>query len=175
VYNVGSCGKKWGKVGQLPYEMSRCCSHVGERNDMFLGEFVHTIDEKGRLTIPARFRADLASGLVVTRGIDRCLAIYPMEEWNRLAKRVSDLPVTDRRARAFRRLVFANASDAIPDKQGRVLIPPRLREYVGLDGEVVITGLNTYIEVWNPDSWDKERERVEGDGADIEEWAELGI
>ncbi len=142
---------------------------------MFLGEFVHTVDEKGRLTIPARFRADLDAGLVVTRGIDRCLAIYSMEEWSQLAKQVSALPMTDRRARAFRRLVFANASDATPDKQGRVLIPPRLREYAGLDGEVVVTGLNTYIEVWNQDSWSEERERVEGDGANIEGWAALGI
>ncbi|RLC66002.1 MAG: cell division/cell wall cluster transcriptional repressor MraZ [Chloroflexi bacterium] len=142
---------------------------------MFLGEFVHTIDDKGRLTIPARFRPDLAIGLVVTRGIDRCLAIYPKEEWDRLAERVSALPMTDRSARAFRRLVFANAADATPDKQGRVLIPPRLREYAGLDGEVVIAGLNNYIEVWDPDSWDQERTRVEGDDSTIEEWAILGI
>jgi len=142
---------------------------------MFLGEFVHTIDDKGRLTIPAKFRADLAIGLVVTRGIDRCLVIYPTEEWGRLAEQVSGLPMTDRRARAFRRLVFANASDATPDKQGRILIPPHLREYASLDGEVVVTGLNTYIEVWNPDSWGEERERVEGYEADIEEWAVLGI
>lgn len=142
---------------------------------MFLGEFVHTIDEKGRLTVPAKFRDDLDSGLVVTRGIDRCLAIYPMKEWERLAEQVSALPMTDRRARAFRRLVFAAASDAIPDKQGRVLIPPRLREYAGLDSEVVVTGLDTYIEVWNPDSWGREREYVEGDDGDVEEWAVLGI
>ncbi len=142
---------------------------------MFLGEFVHTIDEKGRLTIPAKFRADLDAGLVVTRGIDRCLAIYPMDEWRRLAERVSALPMTDRRARAFRRLVFANASDVALDKQGRVLIPPHLREYAGLDGEVVVTGLNTYIEMWNPDAWSAERERVEGDAASAEEWTALGI
>ena len=83
--------------------------------------------------------------------------------------------MTDRRARAFRRRVFANASDLIPDKQGRVLIPPRLREYAGLDGEVVIAGLSSHVEVWNPDSWSEERERVEGDEASVEEWAALGI
>ena len=143
---------------------------------MFLGEFVHTIDGGGRLTIPARFRADLAAGLVLTRGLDRCLAIYPLEEWDRLAQEVSDLPITDRRARTFRRLVFANASDAALDKAGRVLIPPRLREYAGLDSEIVITGLNTYIELWNPDSWGEERGLVEGDDASMEEgWAALGI
>ena len=142
---------------------------------MFLGEFIHTIDEKGRLAVPARFRDDLEGGLVVTRGIDRCLAIYPMKAWKRLAKKVDALPMTDRRARAFRRRVFANASDLIPDKQGRVLIPPRLREYAGLDGEAVITGLSSHVEVWNPDSWSEERERVEGDEASVEEWAALGI
>ena len=142
---------------------------------MFLGEFVHTIDNKGRLTIPAKFRTDLAAGLIVTRGIDRCLVIYPTEEWRQLAEQVSALPVTDRRARTLRRLVFANASDVIPDKHGRVLIPPRLREYADLNGEVIITGLNTYIEVWNLDSWGEERERVEGNDADIEAWAALGI
>ena len=142
---------------------------------MFLGEFIHAIDEKGRLTIPAKFRADLAAGLVVTRWIDRCLVIYPLEEWKRLAERVSALPVTDRRARAFRRLVFANASDAVPDRQGRVLIPPRLREYAGLDSDVIVTGLDTYIEVWNTGDWAQERERVEGDDVDAEQWATLGI
>ena len=142
---------------------------------MFLGEFTHTIDEKGRLTIPAKFRADLDDGLVVTRGIDRCLAIYPMEEWRRLSEQVSDLPMTDRRARAFRRLVFANASDSIPDKHGRVLIPPRLREYANLDSEAIVTGLSTYIEVWNPDSWGDEREYIEGDETTIEGWADLHI
>ncbi len=142
---------------------------------MFLGEFVHSTDEAGRLTIPARFRVGLEAGLVVTRGLDRCLAIYPMPEWERLAEQVSALPITDRRARAFRRLVFANASNAKLDKHGRVLIPPRLREYAGLASEVVVTGLNTYIELWNPDAWSEEREHVEGDEAAMEEWAALGI
>jgi MraZ protein len=142
---------------------------------MFLGEYVHTTDDGGRLTIPARFRPGLEAGLVITRGLDRCLAIYPLEEWEQLAARVSGLPITNRRARALRRRFFANASDVTLDKQGRVLVPPRLREYAGLDGEVVITGLDTYIELWNPDSWHKERERVEGDDAAMEDWAELGI
>jgi MraZ protein len=142
---------------------------------MFLGEFTHTIDEKGRLTIPAKFRADLAQGLVVTRGIDRCLAIYPLQEWRHLSERVSALPMTDRSARAFRRLVFAAASDATPDRQGRIVIPPRLREYAGLEGEVVVTGLNNYIELWNPDSWSDESDHLEGTDDVLDEWAALGI
>lgn len=142
---------------------------------MFLGEFVHVIDDKGRLTIPAKFRADLSQDFVITRGIDRCLAIYPISEWENLAEQVSKLPMTDRRARAFRRLVFANASDVTLDSNGRILIPPRLREYAHLDGQAIIAGLNTYIEVWSPDTWSEERERVEGEEVDIEGWAALGI
>ncbi|MGD8996787.1 MAG: division/cell wall cluster transcriptional repressor MraZ [Anaerolineae bacterium] len=142
---------------------------------MFLGNFVHILDSKGRLTIPAKFRTDLDKGLVLTRGIDRCLAVFPMDEWEQLAGQVSDLPITDRRARAFQRLLFANASDVFPDKQGRVLIPPRLREYASLDGEVVVAGLNTHIEVWSAEAWEKEREQLEGADFDIDAWAALGI
>jgi MraZ protein len=142
---------------------------------MFLGEFVHILDSKGRLTVPAKFRDGLDASLVVTRGIDRCLAVFPMPEWEQLAEQVSELPMTDRRARAFRRLLFANAADVSPDKQGRILIPPRLREYAQLDGKVVVAGLNTYIELWNPETWNEEREHVEGDDVDIEGWATLGI
>ena len=127
------------------------------------------------MTIPAKFRAELDAGLVVTRGIDRCLAVYPLAEWEQFAERVSGLPMTDPRARNFRRLLFANASDVFPDKQGRVLIPPRLREYANLDGEVVVTGLNTYVEVWSAEEWDEVREQVEGDEVDIDGWAALGI
>ena len=142
---------------------------------MFLGEFVHTLDGKGRLTIPAKFRADVDTSLVVTRGMDRCLAMFPMDEWEQLSSRVSDLPMTDRRARAFRRFLFASASKVSPDKQGRILIPPRLRQYAGLDGEVVVAGLNNYIEIWSTDAWQGERERVEGDELDVEGLAALGI
>ena len=142
---------------------------------MFLGEFVHSIDEKGRLTIPAKFRSELEHGLVVTRGLDRCLVVYGLGEWGRMAERVAAPPLTDPRARTLRRLFFSSACDAVPDGQGRVVIPARLREYADLGSEVIITGLYTYIEVWNPDTWDSERMDVEREDAHIEEWAALGI
>ena len=142
---------------------------------MFLGEYTHTTDDGGRLTIPAKYRRGLENGLVITRWLDRCLVIYPMEEWERLAERVSALPSADEHARALRRLVFANASDVALDKQGRVLIPPRLRKSAGLNGEVLIAGLNTFIEQWNPDIWTEERERIEGDSTTWAEWKALGI
>ncbi len=142
---------------------------------MFLGEFDHTNDQAGRLTIPAKFRDELADGLVITRGLDRCLAIYPLDEWRKLAEQVSALPITNRQARAFRRLVFANAADLTPDKNGRILIPPRLREFINLDGDIVVTGLNTYIELWHPVDWNQERDRVEDDDGSLEAWSSLDI
>ncbi len=140
---------------------------------MLLGEFIQTIDDKGRVTIPATFRAELEAGLVVTRGLDRCLAIYPAAEWKRLAAEVSALPTGGRRGRALRRVVFAQAYDAAADSQGRVLIPPRLREYADFEGEVVVIGLTSYIEVWDPEAWRAECQLVEGDNGAIEEWAAL--
>jgi MraZ protein len=142
---------------------------------MFLGEFNHTVDDKGRVTIPARFRPELATGVVVTRGLDGCLALYPMVEWESLAERVNALPITDRRARDFRRFVFGSAAESMPDRQGRVLIPAYLRQYAGIEGEVTVVGMNTYIEIWNPETWQAVRQGVENDEANAEQWAELGI
>lgn len=130
---------------------------------MFLGEFTHTIDDKGRLTIPAKFRAELASGLVVTRGYDRNLMIYPLKEWQSLAGRVLAKPVTDPEVRDFRRRLFSGAVDVEPDRQGRVLLPPYLREFAELNGEVVVNGMFDYIEVWARSAWEEVRETIEHD------------
>jgi MraZ protein len=142
---------------------------------MFLGEFSHTIDDKGRLTLPSKFRALLAGGLVVTRGIDKCLFVFPLNEWQNLAHKVSSLPLADPQAREFRRLLFSGASDDVPDKQGRVLIPQYLREYAGLDGEVVVAGLNTHVEIWSLAAWAEARKGFESGALDGEHWAKLGI
>lgn len=142
---------------------------------MFLGEYVHTIDDKGRLTIPAKFRGNLGTGLVVTRGMDRCLVIYPMRAWRALTERASALPMTDRTARDFRRLIFANATDTVPDSQGRINLPQPLLDYANLDGEAVIAGCDTYIELWSPEAWAGVRQRVEENQDDVERWAVLGI
>lgn len=142
---------------------------------MFLGEFVHTIDDKGRLVIPAKFRTALASGMVVTKGMDRCLVIYPLDRWQEYRERISALPTTDRSARDLRRLVFGSAADITPDSQGRFIIPSTLRQYAGLDGQVVIVGCDTYVELWNPEEWDKAQSEIsEGEG-NAERWAALGV
>jgi MraZ protein len=143
---------------------------------MFVGEFNHTLDDKGRVTIPARFRPDLATGAVITRGMDGCLALYPNNAWDVLAEKVNALPVTDRRARDFRRFMFGSASEVVPDRQGRILIPAYLRQYAHVnDGEVTVVGNYSYIEIWNPETWQEQRQGVESDEGNAEHWAVLGI
>lgn len=142
---------------------------------MFLGEFVHTIDDKGRLVIPAKFRSTMASGMVISRGMDRCLVIYPLGAWQAYRERISALPTTDRDARDLRRLVFGSAADITPDSQGRFIIPPSLREYAGLDGQVVIVGCDTYIELWHPEEWAKIRSRMMQSEENTARWAALGV
>lgn len=139
---------------------------------MFLGEYRHTIDEKGRLTIPAKFRALLAAGMVVTRGFDRNLMAFSLEGWEELAARVKDLPWSDPGAREFRRRIFSGAVDLIPDRQGRVLLPAYLREFANIGDDVVITGMLDHLEIWNSNSWEPVREAAEGDE---QHWENLGI
>lgn len=128
---------------------------------MFLGEYTHTIDDKGRLTIPAKFRGDLAAGLVLTRGYDQNLMIYPAQGWKDLAQRITERSLTDRRVRDFRRRVFSGATDLAPDRQGRILVPPYLRRFAGINGEVVVAGMYDYLEIWSVDAWHKQRDQIE--------------
>ena len=141
---------------------------------MFLGEYTHSIDEKGRLTIPAKFRGELDSGLVVTRGLDRNLLVFTMGEWQELAQKIAQIPISDRSARAFSRRVFSGAVDLVPDRQGRILLPVTLREFANLGDETVIIGMYNYAEIWNADSWNPVRDDIENND-DYERWQNLGI
>lgn len=141
---------------------------------MFLGRFAHNLDAKGRLAIPARFRSSLEDGVVLTRGIDRCLTAYPMPVWHELAERIANLPVTDRSARQFRRMMFAEAANLDLDGQGRIVLPAELREFAGIDREVMVVGVNTSFEIWNPERWremqalvDDESETIASQLADL--------
>ncbi|ABX06156.1 MAG TPA: transcriptional regulator MraZ [Herpetosiphon sp.] len=120
---------------------------------MFLGEYEHTVDEKGRLAIPAKFRAGLAEGLVLTRGFDQNLLLYPMPVWRELAARINALPITQPSARNLRRLMFAGASDLGLDKQGRIVLPPNLRQYATITNQAVVTGMDSFIEIWSAERW----------------------
>jgi MraZ protein len=143
---------------------------------LLLGEFEHTIDDKGRITVPAKFRGRLSAGLVVTKGIDPCLWLFPMDVWEDLSENIRKLPLTDPRAREFRRQLFGTASDSIPDKQGRVILPPYLRGYAEIDDQAVIIGLHDHCEIWNPARWRERQERSDGNpDARAEQFANLGI
>ncbi len=141
---------------------------------MFLGEFIHNIDDKGRLTIPAKFRGELASGLVVTRGFDRNLMIFPLSGWAELADSLNDRPLGETDVRAFRRRVFSGASDLEPDKQGRIIVPQYLRQFAGINGEVVVIGMYNYVEIWNKKAWETERDLIEKSD-DAGRWSDLGV
>jgi MraZ protein len=134
---------------------------------MFLGRFSHNLDAKGRLAIPAKFRGKLADGLVVTRGLDRCLSVYPMAAWDKLSGQISDLSKVDLDIRQFQRMVFAEAMDEELDSQGRIVVPPELRRYAGIDREAVVVGMNTYIEIWDPARWEILSAAAEDEGANI--------
>jgi MraZ protein len=120
---------------------------------MFMGEFTHAIDDKGRLTIPAKFREELAFGAVITRGYDKHLILYSAEAFKRVTAKAENLSPTNPEHRALLRLTFSGASEAVPDRQGRILIPPYLREYAGIETECVIVGVGQHIEIWSRDGW----------------------
>ena len=120
---------------------------------MFTGEYRHSVDGKGRLAVPARFRTQLQTGAVVSRWLDDCLAIHTKASWDALAEKVAALPITDPTARRFQRFVFAAAVEADLDGQGRVLLPAYLRDAVGLTTEAVIVGSRDHAEIWSPARW----------------------
>jgi len=120
---------------------------------MFWGEYSHQLDEKGRLIIPARYRPHLKQGAILTRGLDHNLVIYPQDAWRGVSERVNTMSITHPTARALRRLLFSGAVELSLDRQGRVFIPGYLRDYASLDGEVLIAGMETFLELWQPESW----------------------
>lgn len=136
---------------------------------LFLGEFEHSIDDKGRLAVPARFRPGLDDGLVITRGLDRCLVIWDSESWRAMAERVRGLNAWQADVRRMQRHFFSGAVPAQPDKLGRVVIPQYLRAYAGLETDVVVVGLADRIEVWSRADWQRERDQAERDSADLAE------
>jgi MraZ protein len=147
---------------------------------VFLGEFVHTIDEKNRLAIPARFRQDFTDGLYLTKGVDRCLYLLSPDGWTRLAERIAGLPSMQADARKIQRHFFSGAAPLMPDKLGRIVVPQPLRAYAGLDNEVVLAGVHSRVEIWQRQVWDEQQTAVDEDSSMIantiaEQMASLGI
>lgn len=141
---------------------------------MFIGEYSHSVDEKGRLIIPSKFREDLGNEFVVTKGLDGCLFIYADKEWKVLEEKLCALPFTNKEARAFQRYMLAGATSVELDKQGRILIPSVLRNFAGLDKDVVLIGVGSRVEIWSKQKWE---DVSFDDNMDeiVDKMAELGI
>ncbi len=119
-----------------------------------MGEYQHSVDAKGRLIIPSKFREELGTTFVITRGLDNCLFGYPMDEWRKLEEKLKELPMTKKDARAFARFFFSGATEVEIDKQGRINIPSTLATYAKLEKECVVLGVSSKIEIWAKDAWE---------------------
>lgn len=142
---------------------------------MFSGECEHTIDDKGRLTIPAKFRAHLAAGLFITRGLDGCLFVLPPDAWKALSEKVANLPLYQAGARLISRMIYSGTECKL-DRQGRILLPPSLREHADIESEVVVIGVNSRLEIWSKKRWQEQTIKIEEESSTIaEQLTSLGI
>ena len=143
---------------------------------MFIGEYNYSIDIKGRVAIPAKFRVALSKGAVVTRGLDNCLFVYSKTEWTILAEKLSSLPISQANTRAFSRLMLAGSMDVKIDRQGRIIIPDYLKKYAGMKKRAIIAGLYNRLEVWDEDKWNEYKTKTEKNSNEIaENLSALGV
>ena len=125
---------------------------------MLTGQYTHSIDAKGRVNFPAKLREELGERFIITRGLDNCLFVYSVDEWDQLAAKLHELPIS--KSAPLNRFFFAGAAEAEPDKQGRVLLPAHLRDYAGLDRDVTIAGVSNRAEIWDSERWEKQNEQL---------------
>lgn len=143
---------------------------------MFIGEYRHTIDEKGRLSVPKKFRNELEKGLVITKGLDGCLFVYTNIEWEKMSEKLRSLPLTNKNAREFKRHMTSGAMDTEIDGQGRVIVPEYLRTFAGIKKNVVVAGVSERIELWDEEVWNTHEKEISGKTEEIAENMEgLGI
>ena len=142
---------------------------------MFTGEYRHTVDGKGRIAVPVKFRAQLDPGSMVSGWLDDCLAIHPKTGWEALAAKVAALPITDQKSRLFQRFVFSQAIEAEMDRQGRLLLPAYLRESIGLGSDAVVVGSRDHAEIWAPDRWQVYRRAMDDPATFADAIRGLGI
>lgn len=143
---------------------------------MLIGQYEHTIDTKKRLSLPAKFRKELGRNIIITRGIDNCLVVYPLKEWAKVSDKLGNLPASQIEARSFARIILAGAMEVSPDKLGRILIPDYLKTYGGLKKNVVVCGLSNRLEVWDDKKWNVYKNRVEKKvGGIVSKLGELGM
>ena len=141
---------------------------------MFIGEYQHNLDAKGRISMPVKFRAKLGSSAIVTKGLDACLFVYPKEEWQKMTEKLARLPVASSSARSFSRMLLSGAMELEFDKQGRAVLPSYLRDYAGLKNEIVATGVLNRVELWDKEAWSRYSEETETNASEnaekLTEW-----
>ncbi|MFH1610537.1 MAG: division/cell wall cluster transcriptional repressor MraZ [Patescibacteria group bacterium] len=143
---------------------------------MFIGEYSHSLDNKNRLALPAKFRASLKSGAVVTRGLDNCLFVFTQTDWQKMVNKITELPIGKSDARGFSRIMLAGAMDVKLDSLGRVLLPDYLKKYAGLNKKVVVAGLYSRLEIWDEGKWEIYKNKIEKEAGKIAEtMGELGV
>ncbi|WP_138413952.1 division/cell wall cluster transcriptional repressor MraZ [Sinomonas gamaensis] len=142
---------------------------------MLLGTHSPRLDEKGRLILPAKYRDELADGLVLTRGQERCLYVFSQKEFERIHEQMREAPISSRQSRDYLRVFLSGASDEVPDKQGRVTIPQNLRKYAGLDRDLAVIGVGTRAEIWDAQAWEDYLAEKEGSFSDTDEEALPGL
>ena len=143
---------------------------------MFIGEYSHCVDAKKRLALPSKFRKDLGKNIVVTRGLDKCLFVYPMKTWKELAEKLGTMPIGEADTRSFVRLMLAGATDVNSDAQGRILLPEYLKEYASIKRDVIVAGLFNRLEIWDETKWSAYKENAEKNTDEIaENLGKLGI
>lgn len=170
------CGHLWEKVGESGTPvLAGVPPFRGGVERMFLGQFVHSIDTKGRITVPVRFRASLSSGATMVQGFEKNIVVYTTENFLKLAQQTNTLSTTNPDVRAIRRLIFGRASDVELDASGRILIPPFLREYAGIKDEVTIVGGGGYFEIWDSELWSEELPTVTDPEVNARRFAEFDL
>ena len=142
---------------------------------MFLGQFQHNLDEKGRLMIPAPFRQTLEGGAFITQGFDRCLMVMTEAYFQQVYELLTNMNIADNNARLLRRMILSNAYSIELDKVGRIVVPPNLRQFAGFDGEAIVAGQGEYFEIWTPAEWNKQMEDIQDTEANIQRFSALNL
>ena len=160
----------WDKVGNLKIPRIRT------KGVMLIGEYIHTLDSKKRLSLPAKFRKEIGKKVVVTRGLDACLFMYPEKAWDKIARKLSELPMGQSDTRALSRFILSGAVESDVDAAGRILIPDFLKDFAGLRGKVVLAGTGERVEIWNEKVWEEYKRRIEKQADQVaQKLGDLGI
>ena len=143
---------------------------------MLIGEYTHTLDTKKRLSVPSKWRTELGGSVVLTRGLDHCLFVYPLKEWQRITEKISDLPLGQADTRSFNRFFLSGAVEVEIDKNGRILVPDFLKDFAQLDSKVVIAGIHNRVEIWDEKRWETYKQQIENEADTLaEKLGEIGI